>query len=163
MSLRRACLTLCAAALIAAALAGCAAGPDYHAPKPDVPAAFVPAPNGEPVPVTPYSAVPSTATPGRAAPTAPAVTDLAGWWHALEDQELDSLIERAIQGSPDLEIALTRLQQARTYEAGIIGSALPEIDASGAIGKGTGSDLSRGRAENALSTGRADEFRCARR
>jgi NodT family efflux transporter outer membrane factor (OMF) lipoprotein len=75
---------------------------------------------------------------------------LAQWWRALDDKELDSLIERAIKGNLDLEIALTRLQQARTYEAGIIGSALPEIDASGAAGRGTGSDLSRGRAENAL-------------
>ncbi len=125
-------MSLAATALIGAVLGGCAAGPNYHEPKPDVPAAFV------------------AAAPGSVPSVSPAVTDLAAWWRALDDQELNSLIERAIKGNPDLEIALTRLQQARTYEAGIIGSALPEIDASGGIGKGTGSDLSRGRAENAL-------------
>jgi NodT family efflux transporter outer membrane factor (OMF) lipoprotein len=144
---RRALSCFALAALLGAVLAGCAAGPNYRAPKPDVPAAFIAAPNADAMPaaVTPYSAAPLSVPPSP-----PTVTDLAGWWHALEDKELDSLVERAIKGNPDLEIALTRLQQARTYEAGIIGSALPQIDASGAVGKGTGSDISRGRADNAL-------------
>ena len=142
---RLASLPVRLAALLGIALAGCAAGPNYHAPKPDVPAAFVPEPSIDAAAVTPYDAAPLGATPAVSA-----VTDLAKWWRALDDQELDSLIERAIRGNPDLDIALTRLQQARTYEAGIIGSALPQIDATGAVGKGTGSDLSRGRAENAL-------------
>jgi NodT family efflux transporter outer membrane factor (OMF) lipoprotein len=144
---RRALSCFALAALLGAVLAGCAAGPNYRAPQPDVPAAFVPAPNADAIPaaVRPYSAAPLSVPPAP-----PAVTDLAGWWHALEDKELDSLVERAIKGNPDLEIALTRLQQARTYEAGIIASALPQIDASGAVGKGTGSDISRGRADNAL-------------
>jgi NodT family efflux transporter outer membrane factor (OMF) lipoprotein len=129
---RRARLPLVLAAACGTALAACAAGPDYHEPKPDVPPAFV------------------APTPATAPTPSPAAPDLATWWHALDDHELDSLIERAIKTSPELEIALTRLQQARTYEAGIIGSALPEIDASGAAGRGTGSDLSRGRAQNAL-------------
>ena len=128
-------------ALCGAALTGCAVGPNYHEPKPDVPSAFV-------VP----QLIPPGATAGTVAPAqkAAAAPDIAVWWRALDDQELDSLIERAIKSNPDLEIALARLQQARTYEAGIIGSALPEVDASGAAGRGTGSDLSRGRAENAL-------------
>ena len=121
-------VSLVGVSLVGFTIAGCAAGPNYHEPKPDVPAAFVAAP----------------AIAGAAA------TDIATWWHALDDAELDSLIERALKSNPDVEIALTRLQQARTYEAGIIGSALPEIDASGAIAKGTGSDLSRGRADTAL-------------
>ena len=52
------------------------------------------------------------------APTAP---DPATWWRALNDPELDSLVERAIKSNPDLEIALTRLQQARNYEAVVVG------------------------------------------
>jgi NodT family efflux transporter outer membrane factor (OMF) lipoprotein len=126
-----------------AALAGCAAGPNYHEPQPDLPAAFVaPAQFVAPAPA-------AAPTPAPTAAMAPA-TDLAAWWQALDDRELDSLVERAIRSNPDLEVALTRLQQARTYEAGIIGRALPEVDASGAAGRGTGSDLSRGRAENSL-------------
>ena len=145
--MRRARSYLHFVAFITAGLTGCAAGPNYHAPKPDVPDAFTPVPSADALTLAP---APYPAAPAGATPSAPPVTSLARWWQALEDSELNSLIERAIKGNPDLEIALTRLQQARTYEAGIIGSALPQIDASGAVGKGTGSDLSRGRAENAL-------------
>jgi NodT family efflux transporter outer membrane factor (OMF) lipoprotein len=81
--------------------------------------------------------------------TVPAV-DLAAWWRALNDEELDSLVDRAVKSNLDIEIALDRLQQARTYEAVVIGHALPEVDASAAAGRGTGSDLTKGRAEQAL-------------
>ncbi|HSY95840.1 MAG TPA: efflux transporter outer membrane subunit [Steroidobacteraceae bacterium] len=116
-------------------LAGCAAGPNYRMPKADAPPAFAAITAG---------ATAATATPAATAP------DLAVWWRALNDPELDSLVERAIKSNPDLEIALTRLQQARTYEAVVLGHALPEVDASAAEGRGTGTDLSRGRAENGL-------------
>jgi NodT family efflux transporter outer membrane factor (OMF) lipoprotein len=68
----------------------------------------------------------------------------------LNDEELDSLVDRAVKSNLDLEIALDRLQQARTYEAVVIGFALPEVDASAAAGRGTGSDLTKGRADQAL-------------
>ncbi len=143
-------LPLIFAVVYGAALSGCAAGPDYHEPKPEVPPAFVaPASSGTSADDAASSAA-AAAAAGAAGATPPPAADLATWWRALEDQELDSLIERAIKSNPDLAVALTRLQQARTYEAGIIGSALPEVDASGAAGRGTGSDLSRGRAQNAL-------------
>jgi NodT family efflux transporter outer membrane factor (OMF) lipoprotein len=118
-------------------LTGCAAGPNYRMPKPDVPAAFTA------IPAT------SSAAAATAASTASA-PDLAAWWHALGDPELDALVERAIKSNPDLEIALTRLQQARTYEAVVVGHALPEVDASAAAARGTGTDLARGRAEQGL-------------
>ncbi|HXQ31591.1 MAG TPA: efflux transporter outer membrane subunit [Steroidobacteraceae bacterium] len=116
-------------------VAGCAAGPDYHRPAVDAPAAFA-------------ALDASGATPAPA----PALADqqLASWWRTLGDHELDSLVERAITANPDLEIALTRLQQARTYEAVVLGYALPEVDASAAAGRGTGTDLTRGRVAQAL-------------
>jgi len=76
--------------------------------------------------------------------------DLAAWWRALNDEELNSLVDRAVKSNLDLEIALDRLQQARTYEAVVVGHALPEVDASAAAGRGTGSDLTKGRADTAL-------------
>ncbi|HVH83314.1 MAG TPA: efflux transporter outer membrane subunit, partial [Steroidobacteraceae bacterium] len=92
-----------------------------------------------------------------AGPTAAAVgappVELAAWWRALQDPELDSLIERAVSGNPDLLIALDRLQAARTFEAAVIGTVLPEAGASAGAGRGTGSDLTRGRAANALRSG----------
>jgi NodT family efflux transporter outer membrane factor (OMF) lipoprotein len=115
-----------------AGLAGCAAGPNYHVPAPDTP---------------PKYAAETTAGPSPSTVPAP---DLASWWHSLEDVELNSLVERAIKSNPDLEIALTRLQQARTYEAVVVGHALPEVNASAAAARGTGSDLTRERADTAL-------------
>ena len=119
---------------LAAALSGCAAGPNYHAPKPDTPPAFA-------------ASAPANAAASTTAASAP---DLATWWRSLNDPELDSLVERAVKSNPDLEIALTRLQQARNYEAVVAGHALPEVDASAAAGRGTGSDLTKGRAEQGL-------------
>ena len=109
----------------AVSLAGCAAGPRYRTPDPHVPAAYAAAPTGAP-------------------PAAPAV-DLTTWWHALGDPELDSLIDRALRANPDVEIALDRLQAARTFESAVLGGALPTVEASIGGGKGTGSDLSRAR------------------
>jgi len=111
-----------------AGLAACAVGPSYHAPKFDVPAAFVAA----------------------AGPPEQSAVDLATWWRALNDPQLNSLVDKAVQSNLDLQIALDRLQQARTYEAVVLGHALPEVDGGGAAGRGTGSDLTKGRADTIL-------------
>ncbi|MFI4891079.1 MAG: efflux transporter outer membrane subunit [Steroidobacterales bacterium] len=112
---------------LVAGLTACAAGPGYRTPKPDVPPAFA----------SQASALASD-------------VDLANWWRALHDEELDSLVDRAVRANLDIEIALDRLQQARTYEAVVIGYALPEVDGSAAAGRGTGTDLTRGRGEQGL-------------
>jgi NodT family efflux transporter outer membrane factor (OMF) lipoprotein len=115
-------------------VAGCAAGPDYHAPRIAAPEHF------------------DAAGQAGAAPAAGAAVpvELAAWWRALGDAELDSLIARAVAGNPDLMIALDRLQAARAFEAGVIGTVLPEAGASAGAGRGTGGDLTRGRAAPAL-------------
>jgi NodT family efflux transporter outer membrane factor (OMF) lipoprotein len=112
---------------LVATLAACAAGPRYRTPKPDVPPAFAS----------------QVAAPGTD-------VDLAAWWRALNDEELNSLVDRAVKSNPDLAIALDRLQQARTYEVAVVGYALPQVDASAAAGRGTGTDLTRGRADQGL-------------
>jgi NodT family efflux transporter outer membrane factor (OMF) lipoprotein len=124
------------------ALAGCAVGPNYRTPKTPTPES--------------YAAAGSTATAGGAGNepgTGATPVDLAAWWRALQDPELDSLIERAIAGNPDLIIALDRLQAARTFEAAVIGTVLPVAEAAAAAGRGTGSDLTRGLAPGALRSG----------
>ncbi len=75
---------------------------------------------------------------------------MATWWRALNDEKLNSLVDRAVRSNLDIQIALDRLQQARAYETVVLGYALPEIDASAAAGRGTGSDLTKGRASQAL-------------
>src|SRR5690349_13647352 len=96
--------------LSAATLAACTVGPDYHTPETAMPAGFAAA---------------AASAPAKPAPR-PAV-DLTKWWAQLNDAELQSLIERAITASPDIEIALTRLQEARTAEGVLLGQSLPTL------------------------------------
>jgi NodT family efflux transporter outer membrane factor (OMF) lipoprotein len=126
---------------LTAALTACAVGPNYRAPKPDEPPSFAAKVDAKKLDANPAGS--------GAKPTAPP-PDLATWWRALNDEELDSLVDRAVKSNLDLEIALDRLQQARTYEAVVVGHALPDVDASAAAGRGTGSDLTKGRADSAL-------------
>lgn len=117
-------------ALAITALAGCAVGPNYHTPDEHPPAQF--------------AAVRGQTTSQTAA------VDFATWWRSLNDPELDSLVTRAVAANPDVQIALDRLQAARTYEISIVGTALPEVGATAAAGRGTGTDLTRGRAAQSL-------------
>jgi NodT family efflux transporter outer membrane factor (OMF) lipoprotein len=119
---------------LTAALAACAVGPNYHTPKPDAPAHFAATVN----PIT------TASNAGAAEP------DLSTWWQALNDAELNSLVERAVKSNLDIGIALDRLQEARTYEVLVTGAALPSVDASAAAARGTGSDLTKGRADSVL-------------
>ena len=118
---------------LSAVLGACTVGPDYHPPETPMPAGF---------------AATSSATPTHAAPIA--AVDLTKWWASLNDPELQSLIERAVKASPDIEIALTRLQEARTGEGVLLGQSLPAVVASGGAARGTGNDLTRGRATPVL-------------
>ena len=126
-------------AFTAAALASCAVGPNYRTPDEHPPADFA-AVHGQ-------SSM--TSKPSSQAPEA-ADVDFATWWRSLNDPELDSLVSRAVAANPDVQIALDRLQAARTYEIAVTGTALPTVEASAGAGRGTGSDLTRGRTSQAL-------------
>jgi NodT family efflux transporter outer membrane factor (OMF) lipoprotein len=119
-------------------VASCAVGPNYHRPDPHLPAQFAVG-----------STVPGNTGPTQAGDKAAAV-DYATWWHGFHDAELESLIDRAIKANPDIQIALDHLQAARTFEIAIVGAALPDAEASAGVGRGTGSDLTRGRAAQNL-------------
>jgi NodT family efflux transporter outer membrane factor (OMF) lipoprotein len=130
-----AALLLSGAALLA--LAGCAVGPNYHSPHTDPPHAFDAA-------LSVDSAAPG---PGQNS------IDLTQWWRALGDPELDSLIDRAVRANPNLEIALTRLQEVRSQQSVLVGDALPAMSAGGFSGRGTGTDLTKAGATPALRAG----------
>ena len=115
------------------ALAGCAVGPDYHLPTISMPSMFL-AQSGEKI---------LQSTPSVSA-------DLTQWWRALHDTELDSLIARALEANLDLEIALERLQAARTLVTVIGDQALPVAGATAGGGVGSGSDETKGRVAQAL-------------
>jgi NodT family efflux transporter outer membrane factor (OMF) lipoprotein len=113
--------------------AGCSVGPDYSLPTMAVPAAFLAQSNPK---VTSSSSA-----------------DLTRWWRVLHDRELDSLVSRALDSNLDLEIALDRLQEARTQVTVIDDRALPEGGATAGGGSGTGSDETKGRVSQALRSG----------
>ncbi|VFU16263.1 efflux transporter outer membrane subunit [Methylocella tundrae] len=118
---------------LAAGLVGCAVGPDFRPPDTTAPEAFM---------------RPPTEAARQRAPKSGA--DLTEWWRSLRDAELDSLVSRAIESNIDLQIALTRLQAARTAEFVVIGASLPAAGATGGGGIGTGTDLTRGRTSSAF-------------
>jgi len=98
-----------------------------------------------------FAASPTTQPATASATTRP--VDIALWWKSFGDPELDSLISRAIAANFDLEIALTRLQEARTAEVVVEGGALPVLDASGALGGGTGTNSTKNRVGGPLNAG----------
>ena len=121
---------------IAVAVAGCAVGPDYQTPDTDMPGSFL-AQRGKEAP-------PSSSS-GSA--------DLTQWWRMLHDQELDSLVARALESNLDLEIALTRVQAARALIVVQANQALPEVDAGYGAGFGTGTDNTKAVAPTAIRAG----------
>jgi outer membrane protein TolC len=118
---------------MAAGLAGCAVGPDYRMPDIAVPDSFL-----HPVVQIAHKTAPKPSS------------DLSEWWRSLQDPELNSLVSRTIESNPDLEIALTRLQEARTQELVVIGESLPAGEASGGGGAGTGTNLTVSRVSDVL-------------
>jgi NodT family efflux transporter outer membrane factor (OMF) lipoprotein len=116
--------------------AGCNAGPDYVRPQLPVPGHFSQWPSTQP------ATAPSTRTvvSVHAAP----LIDLAHWWEALHDRELDSLLSRAADSNLDVQIAIARLQQSRALLAQFGGQGLPGITLSGVGGQGTSNNLARG-------------------
>jgi len=125
---------------VSVALAGCAVGPDYHTPATTLPSAFA---------ATPPTTQPATSE----STTRPVNVDLATWWKSFNDPELNSLVDRAIAANFDLEIALARLQEARTMEVVVEGGALPELDATGTVARGSGTNSTKNRIGGPLNAG----------
>ena len=133
-----------AGGLACAALNGCKVGPDYREPNMKLPEAF----GAAPAAVVPKdNDVKKDADPNK-----PPV-DKTRWWKSMGDATLDGLVARAIKANPQLEIALTRVQEAREQEAVLMGQALPALEVSGGAGRGTGTDIARGRASQTLISG----------
>lgn len=132
----RSAVTVAGAMLVALGSA-CAVGPNYRPPPLKLPESFA------------AGAAPASEAVEKIRET-PNPVDPATWWHSLGDADLDSLVERAIRGNLDLQIALDRLQEARTQECVVLGGALPQIDASAGGGIGTGNNNIRGKVDSPL-------------
>lgn len=119
---------------VAIVLSGCAVGPNYEPPHLSMPSSF-----GAQSGISAYAALPAESS-----------TDFVQWWRSLNDRQLNALVERAIASNPDIEVALTRVQQARAEEIALLGVALPQVGVSAGVAAGTGTDLTTGRAANSL-------------
>ena len=125
----------CRAVLVTSAFisfSGCAVGPDYQLPTVAVPTEF------------------RTASLTAAIASAPTAAEFVRWWQVLHDPQLNWLIEQAIASNPDIEIALTRVQEARLQQNVLLGAMLPTVTGSGGIATGSAGDLMRSRAGLAL-------------
>ncbi|HXE16968.1 MAG TPA: efflux transporter outer membrane subunit [Stellaceae bacterium] len=136
---------------LALTVAGCAVGPDYKPPETAMPGAFTEAKSFLASLVAPTLPAPPSAEAKPKTPNMAAVVT-ERWWRSLDDPELNSLVERAVAGNLDLKIALARLQEARTGERVAVGLALPSAAIAGAAGRGTGSDVTRGRVPSPLTS-----------
>ena len=116
-------------------LSGCAAGPDYSPFSIPTPISFLSTKDG------------ISAGKGRWS-----AADLAQWWRSFHDPELNSLVARAAAANLDVEIALARLEEARTAVLETVGAALPSGEASASKSIGTGSDVTRSRVSPELTS-----------
>jgi NodT family efflux transporter outer membrane factor (OMF) lipoprotein len=133
--------SLAVATILGAVLGGCTLGPDYQEPHLSVPSSFATPSSGK---------VPTIASEATGPDESHPSIDLTQWWKSFDDPVMQSLIERAIQANLNLEIALTRVQEARTMEAVAIGEALPSVAVSATSAGGTGHDNTSGRINGPL-------------
>jgi NodT family efflux transporter outer membrane factor (OMF) lipoprotein len=99
--------------LICLASSACVVGPDYKGP---------------PVVAPKAAAAPAFHRAGDATADVPA----SRWWTALNDAELDRLVDAALTASPDLGVARARIVQARAGLKGARADRLPTTGASAA-------------------------------
>ena len=138
--------TVLAAAVLLLVVAGCTVGPNYKPPEIDFPEPFSSA-----------QSIAVTTQPTTRPKNVPPV-DLARWWEALQDPQLNSLIQRALRSNFDVRIAAMRLQEARSTEIAITGGVVPGIgytpgaDLSAAAGRGSGTNSTKGRIASPLNS-----------
>jgi NodT family efflux transporter outer membrane factor (OMF) lipoprotein len=106
-------LPLCLGLL--AMVPGCMVGPDYKRPAEQTRTTWEP------------STAPTT-RPSSVIVNEP-ITEK--WWSTFGDAEIDRLVERALRSNPDLDIAASRVREARAGYVFAVGAILPKVDATG--------------------------------
>lgn len=123
-------ITVAAGSLVS--LSGCKVGPNYAGPPAlDMPATFAAIPAVKPSDVT----------------TTPALEEakLGEWWKTLNDEQLNSLVDRAIVSNLDLKLALARVREARAARGAAAADWFPQV--------GSGAGYSRSRSSNNTQPG----------
>ena len=90
----------------------CTLGPDYTRPELDVPEGYIGADKQK--------------------------TSFANleWWMLFQDPQLQELIETALEENKDLNIALSRIEEARSLVTVVRSDQYPTVDAIGGVGRG---------------------------
>ena len=104
--------------------AGCAVGPHYQRPRPKLAASYAEAAGAK-------GNASSCVVPGAEA--------LKRWWLVFHDAELDSLIDRAVRGNRDLQLALSRVREARARREMVGAGLWPEVVLNAGYNRGRGS------------------------
>jgi multidrug efflux system outer membrane protein len=102
-----------AAAGSALVLASCTVGPDYHKPEVAAPAQF-------------------RAQTGAASDAA-SIADMP-WWSVFNDPALDQLISEGLANNQDLQVAVSRIEQARAQVAVVQADGKPQVGYSAGVG-----------------------------
>jgi multidrug efflux system outer membrane protein len=105
---------------LALLIGGCAVGPDFKAPPAQVPPAWVGVTNAA----------------GAASATTSAPADLAAWWKKFSDPMLVSLISEALHTNLTLQLAQSRLRQARASRGIVAGPFWPSLTANASCSRG---------------------------
>lgn len=92
--------------LTLAATWGCTVGPDYNAPAIEMPEQF--------------------SSPTRRGAADPA--QVARWWKSFDDELLESLVQRAVEGNKEVRIAVARVDQARALARASYANFWPQFD-----------------------------------
>lgn len=94
-------------------VAGCMVGPNYHEPKTKV--------------SEKWAAKNSTETKSVTKVDQPPV---AQWWTTFNDPTLDALVDRAVQGNLDLQLAQARVREARAQRGVVAADLYPTVNVS---------------------------------
>jgi len=105
------------------ALGACAVGPDFHQPPAPQTQGYTPEP-------LPGATVAASGPGGGAQRFVSANTAPRAWWRAFGSGELDRLVDDALQRSPTIDAARSRLIAAQEdYRARVGDTMLPSVDA----------------------------------
>jgi NodT family efflux transporter outer membrane factor (OMF) lipoprotein len=80
---------------------------------------------------TPQETKISSATLGLGSAPMPAIDD--AWWKAFGDPKLDALVEQALQGNPNLKMALARVRGAQAQLAASTAATYPQVTFDGQV------------------------------
>jgi NodT family efflux transporter outer membrane factor (OMF) lipoprotein len=98
------------ALLTALLVSACTVGPNYQRPQVAVPGSF-----------------------SKAGAATASDAELAAWWGAFHDPQLDALVQRALAQNLDLEAAAARIREARARETVAGAAGLPQVDAQSSV------------------------------